>query len=161
MTPKPRNDPAWPVLGFVLLLVGAILALDALPELWALCFYVEGRCELLDKRLVENPPRRKAINSTWRPEFLIRYEVDGKEYNAFAYRAVKSSSGWRWPEARVVERFTVGEEYPCWYDANDPSRVVLVRGFSWLTYLLLPIFCVLLFFVGKGILSQLHNSETA
>ena len=156
---NPRDDLSLPLFGmFCLILLGTPLVLDFVPELWALFSYVEGRCVLLDKRLVENPP---VGNGTFRPEFLISYTVDGRVYQAFAYRAVKSSSGWRWPEERVLERFTVGQEYPCWYDAADPSKVVIVRGFSWLTYALLPIFVVSAYLTGKGFLRRLRSPTGA
>jgi hypothetical protein len=152
---NPRDDLSLPLIGmFCLILVGGLLVLDFVPELWAMLSYVEGRCVLLDKRLVENPP---VGNGTFRPEFLIRYTVDGRVYQTFAYRAVKSSSGWRWPEERVLERFTVGQEYPCWYDAADPSKVVFVRGFSWFTYVLLPVFVLLAYLTGKGFLWRMRG----
>jgi hypothetical protein len=156
----PRDDLSWPILGvFLLALVGGFLALEGVPNLRARLFYVEGRCVLLDKRLIEHPPSGKAINSTYRPEFLIGYTVAGREYKTWAYKAVKASSGLRWPEEHVLESFTVGQEYPCWYDPDDPSKVVVVRGYSWFTWVLLVVFLVVLFFTGRGFLRHLRSAR--
>jgi hypothetical protein len=149
----PREDGAWPILGlFLLAALGAFLALDFLPEWRAKHFYVEGRCVLLDKRVVEHRPSGKANNSTYRPEFLIRYTVEGREYQLWAYKAVLSSSALRWPKERLLESYTVGQEYPCWYDPADPSRVVFVQGYSWFSYGLLLAFGVVAFFTARGFL---------
>jgi hypothetical protein len=154
------DDLALPLIGtFLLIMMGALLVLDFLPELWAQYFYVEGGCLLLDKRLVEHPPSGKAFNSTYRPEFLIRYKVAGQEYQAWAYKAVKSSSALRWPKERVLESFTVGQEYPCWYDPADPSRVVVVQGYSWFSCVVMPVFVVLAFLTAMGFRRALRRAR--
>jgi hypothetical protein len=156
----PRDDLSWPILGvFLLAVVGGLLALEVVPDLRTRLFYVEGRCVLLDKRLVEHPRSGKAINSTYRPEFLIRYTVAGREFRTWAYKAVKASSGFRWAEERVLEGFTVGQEYPCWYDPDDPFKVVVVRGYSWFTFVFLAVFVVALFFTGRGFLRHRQSAR--
>src|SRR5262245_15073960 len=158
----PRDDWSIPILLlFLLPAVGGGLALTLPRELRANLVYVEGRCVVLDKRVVEDPSRRKAVNSTYRPEFLIRYTAGGREHLVWAYTADRSSSALRWPKERVLERFTVGQEYPCWYDPADPSQVVLVRGYSGWTYGVLVVFVVLAFFAGKSVLRRLRNARRA
>jgi hypothetical protein len=153
----PRDDWSLPLFGlFFLLLVGGPLALSLLPEWRANHFSVEGRCVVLDKRVAEFA-HHKGV--TWRPEFLIRYTVAGRQYEEWAYDAVRASTGLRGPNDRILDKFTVGKEYPCWYDPADPSRVVLVRGYSWMTYGLLLAFVVLAFFTGKGILRRLRDAR--
>jgi len=150
------------VLGLVFLpLVVILLGLDFVPQWWARQVYVEGRCVVLDERIVEDPPGGRASNSTYRPEFLIRYTVAGQDYQTWAYNAVDSSSAWRWPKEQVLERFTVGQEYPCWYDASDPSRVMVVRGYSCLSYVLLPAFATSVFLIGRGIVRHRRNARRA
>jgi hypothetical protein len=157
-----RDDWSWPILGlFLLAIVGVFFILDVLPESRAQLFYVEGRCVLLGKRLREYPPSGKAANSTYRPEFLIRYTVAGREYQTWAYDAVNASSALRWPKERVLESFTVGQGYPCWYDPDDPSEVVLVRGYSWFSCGHLVVFWVLVFFIGKSVLRRLRSPRRA
>jgi hypothetical protein len=159
----PPGVEVWVLIGLPFLaFVGGLLALDFVPEGRANYFYVEGRCVVLDKRLVEYPPSGKAINSTYRPEFLIRYTVAGREYQPWAYKATRSSSALRWPKERTLESFTVGQAYPCWYDPADPSQVVLVRGYSWLSSApLLVVFGVLAFFTGRGLVGHLRGARGA
>jgi hypothetical protein len=155
-----RDDLSWPILGvFLLAVVGGLLALEVVPDLRARLFYVEGRCVVLDRRLVEHHPSGKAINSTYRPEFSIRYTVAGREYQTWAYKAVKTSSGLRWPEEHALKSFTVGQEYPCWYDPDDPSQVVVVLGYSWFTWVVLLVFLVVLFFTGRGFLRHARSAR--
>jgi hypothetical protein len=158
----PRHDWSGPLAGlFLLTLVGGLLALDFLPEWRANHFYVEGRCVLLDKRLAEDPPSGKAFNSTYRPEFLIRHTVAGREYRVWTYDAVHATTALRWPKESILDSFTIGQAYPCWYDPADPSQVVLVRGYSWWTYGFLVVFLVLLFLTGKGVLWRLRSRRCA
>jgi hypothetical protein len=159
----PQADWALPIFGVIgLAIVGAFLGLDFVPDWWANNFYTEGRCVLLDKRVVEHRSSGgKANSGTYRPEFLIRYTVAGREYQAWAYRAVRSSSAWRWPKERLLERYTVGQEYPCWYDPADPTKVVFVRGYSGLSYGLLLAFGVLAFLTGWGVLRRVRGARRA
>ena len=156
-TPK-RDDWSLMLIGmFLLTLVGGLLCLQMGRELVANIFYVEGRCVVLDKRVAEHTSRRGG-NSTYRPEFLIRYEVVGQKYEVWAYDASDSSSALRWPKERVLEEFTVGEEYPCWYDPDNPSKVVVVRGFGWMTYVLLLVSLTLILLIAKGVFRRLHGA---
>jgi hypothetical protein len=153
----------WLIIGLpFLIFVGGLLSLDFVPEWRANHLYVEGRCVLLNKRLVEYPPSGKAMNSTYRPEFLIRHTVAGREYRAWTYGAGRSSSALRWPKERILESFTVGQEYPCWYDPADPHQVVVARGYSWLSNSpLLVVFAVLAFFMGRGLFRSLRGARGA
>jgi hypothetical protein len=145
---------------FVLTVVGALLSVTLLPEWRANHTYVEGRCVVLDKRVVEVPSRR-AANCVYRAEFLIRYTVAGREHERWAYDAVRASTALRWPKERVLDDFIVGQEYPCWYDPADPSKVVMVRGYSWMSCGFLVAFGVLAFLTGKGVLRRLCGATTA
>jgi hypothetical protein len=153
----PCDDLSLPLAGlFVLTLVGGLLAIRLVREVRANFCYVEGRCVLLDKRLFEHRG-----GGSYRPEFLIHYSVAGREYEAWTYDAVRATTIVRWPKERVLEWFTVGQKYPCWYDPADPSQVVLVRGYGWWTYGLLTVFVVLAFLTGKGFLRGLRGARRA
>jgi hypothetical protein len=106
--------------------------------------YVEHTCVVLDKRLVETEGDDGPV---YRPEFLIRYAVDGRDYEIWTYEAARVSTNNRSGQQAVVEQFVVGRQYPCWYDPDDPGRAVLARGHPWLLYLFL---LVPLAFVGFG-----------
>jgi hypothetical protein len=153
-----RDDLSLPLAGlFCLTLVGGVLTLSFLPESRVILFYVEGRCVLLNKRVAEYRPG----DDSYRPDFLIRYTVSGREYRRWTYDAVRASTAFRWPNERILDRFTVGAAYPCWYDPADPSQVVLVWGYSWWTCGVMLAFVVLLLLTGKGFLSRLRGAPCA
>ena len=60
----------------------------------------------------------------------MRYTVEGKVYEQDTYRIVKSSSSSKSSNQSVVDEFKVGGTYPCWYDPENPTRVVVERSFS-------------------------------
>jgi hypothetical protein len=100
--------------------------------------FVEGRCEILSKKLIKEEKRTRSSRKSgssrkrthYRPEFHIRYEVEGKALEARTWRIVQSSSTSESGEQKVLDRFEVGKTYPCWYDPADPSRVVVEKGVS-------------------------------
>ena len=146
----PGDDWALPIVGlFLLVPVGAFLAFLLHREARANLFFVEAPCVVLDKRVHEDEP------GLYRPEVLIRYAADGRDHEVWAYDAHRIWSAWRWPKERALEQFTVGQEYPCWYDPNDPAEVVVVRGYGWMTWALLTLFVVLVALIGKGALRRL------
>ena len=108
------------------------------PEMEVDRSFVEGRCEIIGKELIEEERRSRSSakpgstkrRTYYRPEFHIRYEVSGSPLEARAWRIVKSSSRSETSQRQVLDRFEVGKTYPCWYDPADPSRVVLEKGIS-------------------------------
>ncbi len=154
---KPRDDALLPV-GLVLLgLVGLAASYFVLPEWRANHCFVEGRCVLLDKRLVEDASTgyKGSSNSTYRAEFLIRYTVAGRDYQVWTCDVGvlehQRTTALRWPKERVLDSYSVGQEYPCWYDPADPSQAVLVLGYSCFSYALLLGLVVSLFLIGAGV----------
>jgi hypothetical protein len=153
---------------FLLAVVGCLAYGLVRPEWRANVVYVEGRCVVLDKRLIEKPSR-KAANSTYRAEFLVRHTVDGRDYEAWTYDAatlnVRATTALRWPKERLLESYDVGQEYPCWYDPADPAQVVLVRGYSCFSYCLLAGFLLSLSLITLGALRRIratgHPADTA
>lgn len=98
--------------------------------------FVEAQCTVLDKRVVEHVGHE---GPSYRPEFRVRYAVAGKTHELWTYEAAKISAPGRAYSERILEEFTVGQQYPCWYDPDDPGSAVLVRGTSWFLYLFLLI----------------------
>jgi hypothetical protein len=154
---KPRDDWVGDALlfFFFLTILGGLLYLNFYPELRVLCLYQKGRCVVLDKRVVEHVGRKGV---TYRPEVLIRYEVAGTPHEVWAYDAVHAYNGWKSYSQQLVDQFDVGQEYPCWYHPADPDDAVLVLGFSWLSWILLAAFAVLLGFLWRAI--RRHISAT-
>ena len=62
----------------------------------------------------------------------------------------------------MLDRFEVGEEYPCWYDPIDPHRAVLVRGYSgWLYLSLLIPLSFIVIGGGRLIYTLVHWNSSA
>jgi hypothetical protein len=128
------------------ILVAGLMFQSLLRPLWrASHSYVEGICVVLDKRIGES---HGDDGTTYRPEIHIQYSVDGKDYDTWTYDAARVySSGLKGKQA-IINRYQIGGEYPFWYDPEDPSKAVLVRGFSWAyLFILLPLVFVV---VGAG-----------
>lgn len=118
---------------FFCLMIGTVY----LPEWRANHLYVTHSCTVLDKRLGES----NSDGTTYRVDIRIRYNVLGQEYDTWTYDAARGYSSGRSGKEEILKQFSVGQQYPCWYDPNDPAKVVLVRGYSWLLscFLLIPL----------------------
>jgi hypothetical protein len=111
--------------------------------------YQETTCVVLDRRLDQHTffggdSTYGGVGSVgYRPEFLIQYNVDGKTYQTWTYdpppgRLVQHYEGTRVDSQVTLDRFTVGQVYPCWYDPDEPSEAVLARGYPHLWWVCFP-----------------------
>src|SRR5262245_42511224 len=117
-----------------------MLAALVWPEWRANRQFAPTTCVVLEKYIGKSPAPN--ATSTYRPELRIRYTVDGQEYvGEGVYDVTGSYMASREAVETILGEFTVGDEYPCWYDPIDPHRVVLARGYSpWLyVSLLIPL----------------------
>jgi hypothetical protein len=119
--------------------------------------YVPAMCEVLDKRLdskmfetVGHDGHAGPERPSYRPEIKIRYEVNGRKFEVWAYDAVGIYSPDRAAGQAIVDSFQVGLKYPCWYDPDRPEKAVLVQGHVWGAYAALSIPLGLLFVGGVG-----------
>lgn len=76
----------------------------------------------------------------FRPEFVVRYSVGGKEYQESAFDASRVYFTDEEQALSELAKFTKGEKYPAWYDPHHPETVVLTRGYNWYAWVvpLLP-----------------------
>jgi hypothetical protein len=120
------------------------VAVSFWPEWKARNRYVENTCLVLDKRLGEE----RGEDVTYRPEIHVRHSVLGRDHEAWTYDASGVYSSDLAPSKAILDRFAVGQKYPCWYDPGDPGRVVLERRYTFFTWLMvgLP-----LLFVAIGV----------
>lgn len=95
--------------------------------------FVEHRCVVRDKHLVERPGDS---GTQYRAEFQIEYQVSGITYSIWTYDLQREFSSSAARAHAVLNEFAVDRSYPCWYDPRDPSVAVLVRRHSWWTWLL-------------------------
>jgi hypothetical protein len=113
----------------------------AWPEWRANRQFERTTCLVLGKR-VESKPATEAEPAQYRPEFRVRYKAGGDEYVADeVYDITNLYSPDEASVKAALEGFEVGQEYPCWYDPLDPTRVVLVQRYTLWLYvsLLIPL----------------------
>jgi hypothetical protein len=132
-----------------------LLATLIVPEWRVNRTFRETTCQVLGKRLLEVEQR----DGTWmfRPEFHVAYEVGDETYQARTYDIARAYSTDREREQRVLDQFDVNASYPCWYDPRDPSSAVLVRGYTWSTWLLLLVPITFMAAGGGGLSIALLN----
>lgn len=140
------------VVGIGLLVV--LLVEIALPEWAANHRFVEARAVVLKKRIGESAFEE----SSYRPEILIRYHVADEAYDTWTYDATRTFSNDRDEAETILDRFVIGQQYPCWYNPNDPSQAVLVRGYSWLSWLMLLLPLGFIVVGGGGLAYVLLNA---
>ena len=123
-----------------------IMARDFIREWRANNVFVEDTCVVVGKEV-----RRSRPGAGHWLRISIKYAVNGQEVQATTY---SSNSSWPWSgsEAQaILARFEIGREYPCWYDPDDPAKVVVVRGdYRWGEYRLglIPLAIVVVFGLG-------------
>ncbi len=162
------------VASIVMLVVGGAIGgagyfLTIRPELEVKRSFVEGRCVILGKELIESrsssrKSRKKYGGSSrklqYRPEFHLRHEVAGTPYEARTYRIVKTSSSSQSANQAVLDRYETGKSYPCWYDPQDPSRVVLEKGITVGAYLITGMGALILLLGMVGFARRLAGGAT-
>lgn len=105
-----------------------LLATLVVPEYRANHVFVETPCVVRDKELGR---KDTAEGPRFRPEIRIEYQVQGETYVVRTYDIRQAYSASQEAAQAVLDRFVVGQQYPCWYDPDDPRVAVLARGYSW------------------------------
>jgi len=116
--------------------------------------FVEHPCRVVEKRVVKVPSERGIF---FRPEVKIDYEVHGVTHLPYTYD-IHHTTRSTWDQAQsVIDGFSKGETYPCWYDPADPNIAVLVRGYQWWIWpaLLIPTSFVIIG-IGGLVFTILH-----
>ncbi len=120
----------------------------AVPQWQANTEFVSHRCRVLDKRIGE---KEGDDGTLYRPEIQVEYTIDDEKwvqwtYDIWAFDSTGGYSAGKEDKHRILERFQIERQYQCWYDPENPSRVVLERGYSWPLGLLfiLPVAFVLI-----------------
>jgi hypothetical protein len=105
--------------------------------------FQESRCTVRDKQIATQATEQ---GTTYRPELLIRYDVDGASYTVWTYDVRGDYAPDEQAAQAVLDRFEKDEEYPCWYDPLAPQVAVLTRvysGWFWLTLIVPASFIVI------------------
>lgn len=149
-----------------------ILATVVIPEWRVNQRFERDLCTIVKKRIAERsntggvdqilrlvgweadgPVSGRAVRGSlsYRPEFLIRYEVGGQTYETWTYDATGVYSTHQDSQQVVIDSFSVEGQYACWYDPDDPASAVLVRGYNWSAWLMLLLPVSFLVVGGGGV----------
>ena len=90
--------------------------------------YISTTCTVLDKKF----NRHFGSKSTqYSASFYLSYQAGGVTYKQWHSASIlTTSSNMLSHEMRIFNRYITNETYPCWYDPNLPSTVVLEHGYS-------------------------------
>ncbi|MCP5557188.1 MAG: DUF3592 domain-containing protein [Verrucomicrobiaceae bacterium] len=83
-------------------------------------------------RLSSGATTQSRTSEISKPEFALRYQVAGREWLSTGYDTGSSLrvGGGKAQLEREFREWTIGATVPCWHDPNDPSDVVIKRGFG-------------------------------
>ncbi len=146
------------LLGGIMLLVSLALAVYFVGVFSQLQGYQGGQCTITAKQLLQRQEEQKEVYSSngtthtrtttttvYQPDFQFMVQTaDGRRYAARGYDALESASSDRAGQQAIVDQYTVGKTYPCWYDPARPAQAVLTRQFNRVLFIIPGIF----FFVG-------------
>lgn len=134
-----RKDARGPVL-MIVVAVGflSIFAAMAGHDYRTISAFRESSCTILDSRIRSETstssipsPRGRTTNTSYEPLLAMRYAAAGLDVISTGY-----STGSRLQIGRGAStideaaRFTIGTRVPCWFDPDEPIRVVVLPGFG-------------------------------
>jgi hypothetical protein len=102
----------------------------------SLTHWPETTCTVLGGRLSAQTTTRTGTRpgtdtTNYVPVLGLRYVVDGNETFSSGYdTGSRLGIGGQGGRSEELDRWRVGAEVPCWYDADDPLDVVVMRGFG-------------------------------
>jgi hypothetical protein len=116
--------------------------------------YQTGRCIITAKQLFQEEVThtesyttngqshtRTTTTTEYRPDFRFTVlTANDHSYAAQGYDAFNSSTSDQSGQQAIVDQYTVGKTYPCWYDPAHPTQAVLTRQFDWFIFLVPGIF---------------------
>lgn len=123
------------VIGAGFLAIFAGLAYDDWRTISA---FRQSTCTILDSRLrIEtatsstSSPRRPQTTTTYEPLLAMRYVDNGRDVIGTGYSTgSRLQIGLGSSTIREYEQFKIGAEVPCWFDPDDPARVMVLPGFG-------------------------------
>ncbi|HCI80070.1 MAG TPA: hypothetical protein DHW02_10315, partial [Ktedonobacter sp.] len=75
------------------------------------------------------------------PDFQFTLHTsDGRSYRAQGYDALGTRSSDKSGQQAIVDQYTVGKTYPCWYNPANPTQAVLTRQFNWFVFFIPGLF---------------------
>lgn len=102
---------------------------DIRPDKIANDTFQETNCFIIDKKLNS---KRDAYYK-YRADFLINYNVSGVQYNRWvsANGLDESFQHSKNNQQKILNQYTTGETYPCFYNPENPETALLIRRYNW------------------------------
>jgi len=135
-----------------------MLARFVIPEWRANRHFVEHTCTVVKKQVTS---RTSDDATQFRPELLVRFEVDGRQMEAWAFDIHRAFSKSHQAAKTQLARFDIGKTYPCWVDPNQPTTVILIRGYRWWMWLLLILPASFIMIGAAGVVRAVLQSSTS
>jgi hypothetical protein len=102
---------------------------DILPEKKINDEYGVVNCTLIAKTLT---PATNGMRA-YRADFQLLYTIEGKEYRSFASGNAlsKEFSTNEKAQQKLLDQYSLGSTYSCWYNPANPEEVALILHGSW------------------------------
>lgn len=158
--------------GFFLLLgslfLAGLLNMLVIPEWRVNQEFLETSGTVLMTRLGEPKADEDAADETdvevqklYRPEVLVEYRAGGVNYKEWAFDihfdSERAFVADREAQQAAIAEFTEGAKIAVWYDPADPHSVVVVRGYTWLLWVLLLLPVAFMLIGGVGLILTLFH----
>jgi len=113
-----------------------------IPEWQVVHGFRDGECTVTAEAADESPTRLDTAvidgRRRYRPQVHITYTVNGQTYDRWTYDISGDYLDSQADAQVILEQFTLGSMWHCFYDPINPSIAVVVRGYSpWLFIALL------------------------
>ena len=78
-----------------------------------------------------------------RPDFQFTvFTSNNHSYSAEGYDILGSTSSNQSEQQAIVDQYSVGKTYPCWYDPTNPTQAVLTQQFNAFIFFIPAIFFI-------------------
>ena len=127
-----RGGPAiFIVLGGIFVLLSILLLVIFTNTISQLQKYRAGDCTITAKQLLQQEQQETHMSNghTYTTTTIV-YEPD------FQFTVSSNQSS----QQAIVDQYTVGKTYPCWYNPANPTQAVLTRQFNWLIFIIPGLF---------------------
>ena len=151
-----RGSPAGWLIAFggFFVLISIVLEIAFASRFSQIQSYQTGRCIITAKQLLQEEVTqterytnngqsytRTTTTTEYRPDFQFTVlTANDRSYAAQGYDAFNLSTSDRSGQQAIVDQYTVGKTYQCWYDPAHPTQAVLTRQFDRFVFLIPGIF---------------------
>jgi hypothetical protein len=139
------------VFGGILVLVFICLLIYGVIDVVHLQGYQAGSCTITAKRLLQQEGQETIQTSDntsmtttvtgYTPDFQFTVQTaDGGRYAVREDDLGETSDSDRGSQQAILDQYTVGKTYPCWYDPANPTQAVLKRQIDWAVFFVSGLF---------------------